>query len=85
MHPELKGPAGSDARKVLKDDAPSAVPLKVNAKYPSSATLPTVPSTVLLNMPPLPKSLEYRIVGKALLLRDVDADIIVDFFPNVIA
>jgi hypothetical protein len=86
LKPALKTENGQKAKEVLKDDAPAPekINFEVNAKYPSSATLPTVPSAVLLNLPPLPKSLEYRIVGKALLLRDVDADIIVDFFPNAI-
>jgi hypothetical protein len=84
LSPELKGEEGRDTRKVLKDDAPAAVPLKVNAKYPSSATLPTVPANLLLNLPTLPKELDYRIVNKDLILRDVDADIIVDFMQNAI-
>ena len=56
----------------------------MNAKYPSSAPLPTVPANLLLNLPTLPKELDYRIVNKDLILRDVDADIIVDFMQNAI-
>jgi hypothetical protein len=84
LSPELKGEDGHDAKQILKDDAPAAVPLKVNAKYPSKAPLPTVPSKLLLSLPPLPKELEYRIVQKHLILRDVEADLIVDFIPNAI-
>jgi hypothetical protein len=84
LSPELKGEDGRDAKKILKDDAPVAVPLKVNAKYPSSAPLPTVPANLLLSLPTLPKELDYRIVNKNLILRDVDADIIVDFMQNAI-
>jgi hypothetical protein len=86
MNPELKGEEGGDARAVLKDDAPSPgeVPLKVNADYPSGVELPTVPSTILQALPGLPEDVEYRIVNKALLLRDVDANIIVDFIPNAV-
>jgi hypothetical protein len=32
----------------------------------------------------LPPQVDYRIVGKALLLRDVDANLIVDYIPNAI-
>ena len=60
------------------------MPLKVNTKYPEKATLPTVPSNLLLNLPHLPEELEYRIIGKHLILRDTGADLIVDFIPNVI-
>jgi hypothetical protein len=35
-------------------------------------------------LPQLPEDVEYRIVGKTLILRDVDANIIVDFIPNAI-
>jgi hypothetical protein len=84
LSPELKGEEGRDAKKILKDDAPVAVPLNVNAKYPSSAPLPTVPANLLLSLPTLPKELDYRIVNKNLILRDVDADIIVDFMQNAI-
>ena len=84
LAPELKGETGKDVKEIIKDDAPKAVPLKVNTKYPDKAALPTVPSNVLLSLPSLPKELEYRIVGKDLILRDTDADLIVDFIPNAI-
>ena len=84
LYPETKGEKGADAKAILKDDAPAAVPLKVNAKYPEGAPLPTVPVTMLKNLPVLPEELEYRIVGKLLILRDTRADIIVDFMANAI-
>jgi hypothetical protein len=84
--PLLQAEDGHKTKEILKDDAPppSKINFAVNAKYPSSETLPTVPAKVLLHLPTLPKTLEYRIIGKALVLRDNDADIIVDFFPNAI-
>ncbi len=84
LAPKMKGEAGQDAKKVLKDDAPAAVTLKVNANYPSNAALPTMPARLLLNLPTLPEEVEYRIVNKDLILRDVRADIVVDFIPNAI-
>lgn len=84
LAPRLQGEAGQDAKRVLKDDAPAAVPLEVNAKYPASATLPTMPAKLLVNLPKLPEELEYRIVNKDLILRDVKGDIIVDFITNAI-
>jgi hypothetical protein len=84
LAPELKGEEGQDTKEILKDDAPKSVPLKVNAKYPEGAPLPTVPSNLLLSLPALPEQLDYRIVGKHLILRDTEADIIVDFIPNAI-
>lgn len=83
MYPEMKGEDGRDAKAVLKDDAPVSVPLKVNTKY-TADSLPTTPSNLLLNLPTLPKGLEYRIVNKHLILLDVDASLIVDYIPNAI-
>lgn len=84
MYPQLKGEEGREAKAELKEDAPKAVPLKINAEYPEGAALPTVPPNLLLNLPTLPEELEYRIIDKHLILRDVQANIIVDFIPNAI-
>jgi len=82
--PELQGEDGKDAKEILKDDAPAAVPLKVNAKYPEGATRPTVPAAILTNLPQLPKELEYRFIDKHLALVDVQAGVVADFIPNAI-
>ncbi|HKC55227.1 MAG TPA: hypothetical protein VKC35_03850 [Vicinamibacterales bacterium] len=67
-----------------KEEGGKPVVLKVNAIYPPDTPLPTTPPQVLMNLPKLPEQLEYRIVGKNLIIRDVEANIIVDFVPNVI-
>ena len=86
LAPELKGEDGHDAKAVLKDDAPAAgtVPFKVNGKYPENQPRPTVPANLLLALPALPKPLEYRIVGRHLLILDTDADLVVDYMLNAI-
>lgn len=84
LSPELKGDDGRDAKAILKDDAPVNVPFKVNAKYPEGAPLPTVPANLLLNLPTLPQPLQYRIIGRHLILLDEAADVIVDYALNVI-
>ena len=86
LAPKIQGTTGSDIKAVLKDDAPApgSVPFKVNAKYPDSQPLPTVPANVLITLPPLPEPLEYRIVGQHLLLLDTSADLIVDYILNAI-
>jgi hypothetical protein len=85
MYPELKGEDGPETKaSIAGHDAPPAVPLKVNAKYPASAPLPTVPPNLLARLPQLPEDVEYRIINKDLILRDVDANIIVDFIPTAI-
>jgi len=84
MYPELKGVEGADAKQAIKEDAPKGVPLKVNAKYPDSAPLPTVPPNLLAALPKLPEDLDYRIINKDLILLDVRANVIIDFMQNAI-
>ena len=41
-------------------------------------------TNLLARLPQLPEQLDYRITGRHLLLRDADANLIVDYIPNVI-
>jgi hypothetical protein len=86
LAPELKGPDAAETKKAIKDDAPppGAVPFKVNALYPEKQPLPTVPPDVLARLPKLPEELEFRVVEKHLILRDVDANLIVDYMAHAI-
>jgi hypothetical protein len=58
--------------------------LHVNQVYPQGIPLQSTPPTLLLNLPTLPKELEYRIVGRNLVLHDIVPNIIVDFIPDAI-
>jgi hypothetical protein len=42
-----------------------------------------MPPSLLLNLPELPKELEYRFVGRELVLRDSAANLIVDVLPDI--
>ena len=69
----------------IKDDNPAgSVPFKVNGTYPDKEPLATMPPNVLETLPPLPKDIEYRFVGKHLILRDARANLIIDFLLNAI-
>lgn len=69
----------------LRHDEPvHDIVLKVNAAYPETVPLQTTPPSILLNLPPLPPELDYRIVGRSLVLRDTGANIIVDYIPDAI-
>jgi hypothetical protein len=87
---EVHGTAGKPAQRAIQEDNPNVgrkgppVRLAVNAVYPDSAPLSTVPASLLLRLPDLPKTVDYRFVGKALVLRDVRAGIIVDYIRNVL-
>jgi hypothetical protein len=79
--PLTKGPDAADNKAIIKDDAPAPneVPFRVNAEYPKNAPLSTVPPDVLLTLPQLPKDVEYRFVGKHLILYDAKANLIIDY------
>ena len=83
---ELQGPEARPARKIIREGNPDFDPegyvpvtIRVNADYPLRAPVSTVPPSVLLVLPPLPDALEYRFVGRDLILRDVEANLIVDY------
>ena len=84
---ELKGPIALPAREAVREGNPKheagavQVPLRINGDYPTGAPLSTVPPSVLLSLPELPEPLEYRFVGRDLILLDSVAGLIVDFLP----
>src|SRR3954452_8338488 len=61
----LKGQRGTRVVASLRRSEPvKDIPLKVNAPYPDGVPLQSMPPTLLLKLPKLPKELEYRIVGR---------------------
>jgi hypothetical protein len=81
----LHGPEGSRVRASLRHAEPLPdVHLQVNAKYPKNLPLQSTPPTLLKNLPPLPKELQYRIVGSALVLYDMSSGLVVDFIPGAV-
>lgn len=65
-------------QKAILSEVPKGLALKVNQAYPPSIALATVPPRLLAQLPMLPEELEYRLVDRRLLLRDRDANLIVD-------
>ena len=81
----LSGPHGSDIRASLLRAEPVDIKLQVNQSYPENVPLQSTPPSILLKLPELPKGLEYRLLGRELVLRDADANIIVDYVPNALS
>jgi hypothetical protein len=82
----LQGPDGKQVQESLRHAEPLPdVHLEVNANYPENLPLQSTPPTLLLNLPQLPKGLEYRVVGSALILYDEASNLIVDFIRDAIA
>jgi hypothetical protein len=83
----LRPPAAQNSTKaILKDDNPGAIPFKVNERYPENQPRSTAPPDVLQNLPKLPpdQDLQYRFIGKHLILLDTRSNLIVDYVPNAI-
>jgi hypothetical protein len=67
-------------RQDSQDELPDFAP-KVNQVYPTAHPLATFPPGLLRQLPELPKPLEYRLVQMNLILRDSEANLIVDVLP----
>jgi hypothetical protein len=68
----------------IDDEEPTVRAPKIHLRFPSAAQMATMPPSLLAVLPRLPKELEYRIVGRFLVLRDIDAGLIIDYIPDVI-
>lgn len=71
-------------QKAILVEVPMKVPPAINTDYPTTLPLATVPPSLLLKLPTLPEELEYRFLGRHLILRDIKANLIVDFIPDVV-
>jgi hypothetical protein len=83
----MSSPQGAKVRASLAHAEPAAPSnLAVNGIFPDLHGQPiqSVPPTLLMNLPPLPKGIEYRIAGKTLALRDANANLVVDLLPDAL-
>jgi len=81
----LSGPGAEHVRKSLKDTQPSPLPpITVNGAYPIDQPVPSMPPSLLQALPELPRGLEFRFVGRTLILRDGEANLIVDFMNEAL-
>jgi len=60
------------------------VRVAVNAVYPDDAPLSSVPPSLLLHLPELPEQVKYGFVGRTLILRDTEANVILDYIPDIV-
>lgn len=80
----LHGPDGPAIRVSLARAEPVQSTPRVNHPYPEGAPLQSTPPSLLLNLPKLPPNLDYRLLGRDLVLRDTEANLIIDVLPNAI-
>ena len=79
----FRGPEGQQIKKSILDEYTGNVPLRVNTQYPEGAPFSTVPPQILQGLPKLPEGLEYRFIGRRLILLDAHARLIVDIMDRV--
>jgi hypothetical protein len=81
----MDGAEAAGIRASLQHAAPLRLKsIRVNHEYPTNLPLQSTPPSLLLNLPPLPPEIEYRVAEHDLILRDIDANLIVDFISNAI-
>lgn len=69
---------------VIMDDNPGAFRHDIDGAYPEGKTFSTMPGLVLARLPGLPDDIEFRFVGRHLILYDVRANTIIDRLPHAI-
>jgi hypothetical protein len=75
---------GARDNNASRKEVPARTVPKVNGVYPAGAALATVPPLILSNLPALPDGLEYRFLGRDLILRDRASNLVVDFIPEAL-
>jgi hypothetical protein len=73
-----------DTREIVMDDNPGAFSHAINGTYPKRKPLSTVPVNILAALPRLPDDIEYRFLGRHLILYDTRANVILDRIPRAI-
>ena len=68
----------------IMDDNPGKVSVKMNDSYPDGKPLSTVPPNILALLPPLPDDIQYRFLGRNLILYDTKARLVVDRIPSAL-
>lgn len=97
---ELAGPGGQQMVKEILQGNPRAesvpnqadptrshaapVRVAVNALYNDDAPLSSMPPSLLLKLPQLPEQVRYQFVGRDLILRDAEANLILDFIKDAV-
>ena len=69
---------------VIMDGNPGRFSHAIDGSYPDGKTFSTMPGLLLARLPGLPDDIQYRFVGRYLILYDVRANTIIDRMPNAI-
>jgi hypothetical protein len=68
----------------IMDDNPGDFQHRINGTYPKTKPLSMVPPNILALLPTLPDDIQYRFLGRHLILYDTRANLIIDRIPYAI-
>jgi hypothetical protein len=81
----FEGPNSAKSLAYMRRGAPDpGMHLEVNGVYPDAEPITTFPPELLAAFPPLPVEVAYRIVGRTLLLVDVESRLVVDIARRIL-
>ena len=69
---------------VIMEENPGAFGHDIDGTYPDGKSFSTMPGLLLAQLPELPDDIQFRFVGRHLILYDVRANTIMDRMPNAI-
>ena len=78
------GPNGKQLVASILDENPAGMKLAVNMRYPDSIPVSTMPPEVLQTLPKLSEDMEYRFIGRHLILLDAHSHVVADYIPDAI-
>ena len=70
-----------DTVEAIMDENPGRFSHDINGTYPKERSVSTVPADILALLPQLPKDIQYRFLGRTLVLHDTRANVIIDRIP----
>jgi hypothetical protein len=81
-HAEARATARQGNPEVEKTPGETTPAIEVNAVYPRNAPVSSVPPYLLLQLPKLPKDVQYRFSGQTLILADTLSGVIIDYMKG---
>ena len=81
---EIGGPQGAAIRSSIDEDNVYGILPRLNHRYPPGLPRATMPTAILLKLPSLPEELEFRFLGRSLVLIDKHAGLVVDVLHDVL-
>lgn len=80
----LSAPDGPQLHRAIMEDNPGPIRVRVNERLPDDVPRSTLPLHILQMLPKLPEAVEYRFLGRRLVLVDAHALVVVDYVDEAL-